>query len=107
MKVCVKVPATTANIGPGFDCLGMALPIYNTVTIEETRVLEVHVVPTPLVNQFITRSSSFQSSKAIRSLRFYHDDINWGIDNFEVTCSMNLTCQNATYLNAKFKINRN
>ena len=83
--------------------------LYNdeTVTIEETRVLEVHVVPTPLVNQFTTRSSSFQSSKAIRSLRFYHDDMNWGIDNFEVTCSMNLTCQNATYLNAKFKINRN
>ncbi len=36
MKVTVKVPATTANIGPGFDCMGMALPIYNTITIEET-----------------------------------------------------------------------
>ena len=36
MKVTVKVPATSANIGPGFDCLGLALPIYNTVTIEET-----------------------------------------------------------------------
>jgi homoserine kinase len=36
MKVSVKVPATTANLGPGFDCLGMALPIYNTITIEET-----------------------------------------------------------------------
>lgn len=36
MKVSVKVPATTANIGPGFDCIGMALPIYNVITIEET-----------------------------------------------------------------------
>lgn len=36
MKVSVKVPATSANIGPGFDTLGMALPLYNTVTIEET-----------------------------------------------------------------------
>ena len=36
MKVSVKVPATTANLGPGFDCLGLALPIYNTVTVEET-----------------------------------------------------------------------
>lgn len=35
MRATVKVPATTANIGPGFDCLGMALPIYNTITIEE------------------------------------------------------------------------
>lgn len=36
MKVSVKVPATSANLGPGFDCLGFALPIYNTITIEET-----------------------------------------------------------------------
>jgi len=36
MKVSVKVPATSANIGPGFDCLGIALPIYNTITIDET-----------------------------------------------------------------------
>jgi homoserine kinase len=36
MKISVKVPATTANLGPGFDCFGLALPIYNTVTVEET-----------------------------------------------------------------------
>ena len=36
MKVSVKVPATCANLGPGFDCMGIALPVYNTVTIEET-----------------------------------------------------------------------
>lgn len=36
MKVSVKVPATTANFGSGFDCMAMALPIYNTITIEET-----------------------------------------------------------------------
>ncbi|MCM1983237.1 homoserine kinase [Lyngbya confervoides] len=28
-SVCVKVPATTANIGPGFDCLGAALTLQN------------------------------------------------------------------------------
>lgn len=36
MKVSVKVPATSANLGPGFDCIGFALPIYNVITIEET-----------------------------------------------------------------------
>ena len=30
----VRVPATTANLGPGFDCLGMALDIWNTVRLE-------------------------------------------------------------------------
>ncbi len=32
----ITVPATTANIGPGFDCLGMALNLYNRVLFEET-----------------------------------------------------------------------
>ncbi|MDD5261457.1 MAG: homoserine kinase [Methylacidiphilales bacterium] len=31
--VSVRVPATTANIGPGFDTLGVALELYNTITI--------------------------------------------------------------------------
>lgn len=29
LSVRVQVPATTANIGPGFDCLGAALTLYN------------------------------------------------------------------------------
>ena len=27
--VSVKVPATTANLGPGFDTLGLALSVYD------------------------------------------------------------------------------
>ncbi|WP_206811443.1 homoserine kinase [Paradesulfitobacterium ferrireducens] len=34
MKVEVRVPATSANLGPGFDCLGLALSLYNTITVE-------------------------------------------------------------------------
>ena len=33
-RLTVKVPATTANMGPGFDCLGMALDIWNSVRVE-------------------------------------------------------------------------
>lgn len=35
-KAIVRVPATTANLGPGFDALGMSLNLYNTVELEET-----------------------------------------------------------------------
>ena len=31
-RITVSVPATTANLGPGFDCLGMALDVWNTIT---------------------------------------------------------------------------
>lgn len=33
--VKIKVPATSANIGAGFDCLGMAVSIYNEYTFEK------------------------------------------------------------------------
>lgn len=32
--IIVKVPATSANCGPGFDCLGLACSLYNTFTYE-------------------------------------------------------------------------
>ena len=35
-KVTVRVPATTANLGPGFDAFGCALSLYTDVTFEET-----------------------------------------------------------------------
>ena len=31
-EVIVHVPATTANLGPGFDCLAMALDLWNEVS---------------------------------------------------------------------------
>ena len=30
----VRAPATTANLGPGYDCLGMALDLWNRITVE-------------------------------------------------------------------------
>lgn len=30
----IRVPATSANLGPGFDCLGMALDLWNEMTFE-------------------------------------------------------------------------
>ncbi len=47
-RVKVTVPATTANLGPGFDTLGMALTIYDELEVEATSgsavSVEVHGV---------------------------------------------------------------
>ena len=32
-QVTVRVPPSTSNLGPGFDCLGVALRLYNKITI--------------------------------------------------------------------------
>ena len=74
MKVCVKVPATTANLGPGFDCLGMALPIFNTITIEETVIpnsgIEINVFSDNenLVTESIPTDSNNIAYKAVELL---------------------------------------
>lgn len=33
-RVSVRVPATSANLGPGFDCLGMAVDLWGVITLE-------------------------------------------------------------------------
>ncbi|MXY26749.1 homoserine kinase [Candidatus Poribacteria bacterium] len=33
-KVTARIPASTTNLGPGFDVLGLALQLYSTVTLE-------------------------------------------------------------------------
>ena len=45
-KVSVRVPATSANLGPGFDTLGMALAYYDELEVEAVAennvIVEVH-----------------------------------------------------------------
>ena len=37
-QVTVRVPASTSNLGPGYDCLGVALRLYNSVTVVRSKV---------------------------------------------------------------------
>ena len=43
MRVRVRVPATSANLGPGFDALGLALALHNEVVIEDATDVSVSV----------------------------------------------------------------
>lgn len=36
-QVTIRVPASTSNLGPGFDCLGIALRLYNFVTVAQNQ----------------------------------------------------------------------
>jgi homoserine kinase len=42
-SVHVRIPATSANLGPGFDALGLALALYNEVTAQESASVTVSV----------------------------------------------------------------
>ncbi|MBM6930017.1 homoserine kinase [[Clostridium] spiroforme] len=52
MKVKIKVPATSANLGPGFDVAGLALTLYNTFTFELNEGgLNISGCPTQFCNE--------------------------------------------------------
>jgi homoserine kinase len=47
MEVCLQVPASTSNFGPGFDCLGAALRLYNRATLTTLPADEGEAVARP------------------------------------------------------------
>lgn len=65
-KATVKVPGSSANLGPGFDTLGVALSIYDTVTVETIPSgLEVNVFGEG--EQDLPRDSSHLVVKALHA----------------------------------------
>jgi homoserine kinase len=42
-KARVQVPATSANLGPGFDCMALALDLWNEVVLEVAENVEVSI----------------------------------------------------------------
>ena len=44
MRLRVRVPATVANLGPGFDCFGLALALHNDIEVETEAEPGIEVV---------------------------------------------------------------
>ena len=53
----IFVPATSANLGPGFDCLGLALQLENKVVIEECDK-EIEVICTDGQGKYIEKDAT-------------------------------------------------
>lgn len=55
-QVTVRVPASTSNLGPGFDCLGVALRLYNDVTVSRGRGRPVGAMASSAAKAFFERA---------------------------------------------------
>ena len=83
--VAVKIPATTANLGPGFDCLGLALDLFNTVELARSDSSSVDVTgagadtlprdPANLVIRSATRLAEVAGAPAQHWALRQHNDI--------------------------------
>ncbi|HEX8489958.1 MAG TPA: homoserine kinase, partial [Chthoniobacterales bacterium] len=52
----VRVPASTSNLGPGFDCLGVALRLYNDITVTRGRGQPPTAMASAAAKQFFERA---------------------------------------------------
>jgi len=67
-QVTVRVPASTSNLGPGFDCLGVALSLYNNITVSRSKQSAVSGMIRDAARKFFAaaRCKAFKSSCDIR-----------------------------------------
>lgn len=73
-SITVTVPATTANLGPGFDCLGAALSLYNQFKFSVTdSTKEVRITVT---GKEAARVSKDQSNLVYRAFAKLYEYIN-------------------------------
>lgn len=96
MKVTVKVPATTANFGSGFDCFGMALPLYNYITIEETVLpgtgIEVNVVSDSLSSEnfAIEHIPKDENNIVFKAVEMLYNSIGQSPSELKITIKSNI-----------------
>ena len=76
--VKVRIPATTANMGPGYDVLGMALNIYNDIAIEERKG------ETLVYNNGVLSGDDYRENMIYTSLVKALDKYNYKYDGFRI-----------------------
>ena len=68
MEVTVQVPASTTNLGPGFDCLGVALQLWNRTQVR--RVNGSSTSPSPRPKMVDEAAQAFFSNSTISPFEF-------------------------------------
>lgn len=81
--VRVRVPATSANLGPGFDALGLALAHYDTV---EVRALGSAEVTVEVTGEGATELPTGEDHLIVRAIRAALDDVGAPQVGLHLTC---------------------
>lgn len=82
-KITVQIPATTANLGPGFDCMGLALEIYDTVSVEHGSGDHDEIVIEGVGSDTLPRD---RSHLVLGTMRDLFDLAGWSIPPIRLSC---------------------
>ena len=81
MKISIKVPATSANLGPGFDTLGLALDLRNETTVTPADGFSVQIS-----GEGADRLSSGKHNLIIRAAQKLADRVDKALPPFHAEC---------------------
>jgi homoserine kinase len=81
MRVCVRVPATSANLGPGFDSLGLALALYNDVIATPADEVTVRVQ-----GEGAGRLPTNERNVVARGVSLVYDEVGRSFTGCALTC---------------------
>jgi homoserine kinase len=81
MRVHVRVPATSANLGPGFDALGLALALHNEIDIETAARTTVTVE-----GEGAGRLPTTDKNVVVRAMRMAYEAVGRPMEAWTVRC---------------------
>lgn len=81
----IRVPATSANLGPGFDCLGLALNLYNVVTVKRNKFFSISIKGEGSNNRKLKSNNIFVSI-----FNEYYQSLTGRRDNFKFIFQNNI-----------------
>jgi len=82
MKIAVKVPATSANLGPGFDALGLALDLWNETEFESADKFSLRIE-----GEGADKLASDERNLILRSARRVYDAVGKPVPALDVRCT--------------------
>jgi len=74
-SVSITVPATTANLGPGFDCLGVALTLYNQFEFTHALEADTGAVRIQVSGPEAERVKTDASNLAYRAFAYFYQHL--------------------------------
>jgi homoserine kinase len=81
VRVAVRIPATSANLGPGFDALGLALALYNDVVVDASDRVTVRIE-----GEGAGRLATNERNVVVRGIRMVFEEIGRFFPGCAVTC---------------------
>ena len=80
-NIMVKIPASIANVGPGYDVFGIAISLYNSITLKKSDKFELNITGTKVDDTLPVDNNNL----VVSSIEKFYNHINKPCPKFKIT----------------------